>query len=256
VHDKLSRSAIHRCLRRKGIARLPKTSEAIPSYQKFEDTPCGFIHIDLKYLTCLEKKVSYVFVAIDRATRFVYVEIIDKRDALTTAACLERFLAAFPHPVHTILTDNGSEFTDRFAVSKIGKPEDKPSGNHAFDIICTKNNIKHKLIRPFRPETNGMVERFNRRLNEAITQKSSIAKNQGRNKFFNREERNTFILNFVQNYNKTRLKCLNYKSPLEVLSNQKKLYTCAGMTFESRILGERFLTVFVLRGQSRKMVTT
>jgi len=40
------------------------------------------------------------------------------------------FLAHFPHRVHTILTDNGAEFTDRFAVDMKNKPPGRPSGNH------------------------------------------------------------------------------------------------------------------------------
>ena len=72
--------------------------------------------IDLKYLPALDRRRSYAFVAIDRATRYVYLEIHPRRNGKTAAAFLERFLAHFPHAVHTILTDNGSEFTDRFAV--------------------------------------------------------------------------------------------------------------------------------------------
>jgi hypothetical protein len=44
------------------------------------------------------------------------IEIHPRRDAKTSAVFLQRFLAQFPAVVHTILTDNGSEFTDRFAV--------------------------------------------------------------------------------------------------------------------------------------------
>jgi transposase InsO family protein len=81
---------------------------------------------------------------------------------------LKRFLAHFPHRVHTILTDNGSEFTDRFAVEMKDKPHDRPSGRHPFDRICARHNIDHHLTKPFRPQTNGLVERFNRRIVEAI----------------------------------------------------------------------------------------
>ncbi|WP_456816332.1 DDE-type integrase/transposase/recombinase [Bradyrhizobium sp. USDA 4508] len=73
------------------------------------------------------------FVAIDRATRYVFVEIHSRRDGTTATGFLERFLADFPHGVHTILTDNGADFTDRFAVDKKNKPVGKPSGDHPFD---------------------------------------------------------------------------------------------------------------------------
>ena len=67
-----------------------------------------------------------------------------------------------------MLTDNGSEFTDRFAVDKKGKPHDKPSGTHPFDLACAARALAHRLTRPFRPQTNGMVERFNRRLGDHL----------------------------------------------------------------------------------------
>lgn len=226
VNPALSRSAIYRCLKRRGATQRPQESDVVaPLHKPFEETEFGYVHIDLKHLTKLEKQHGYVFVAIERTTRFVYVEVVQQRDALTIASCLERFLASFPHKIHTILTDNGSEFTDRFAVSKIDKPIDKPSGKHPFDLVCNKFTIKHKLTRPYSPQTNGMVERFNRRISEAIAAKSPINKNQGKNKFRTHQERNNFIANFAENYNKTRLCCLGYKSPIETLSNHTELYT-------------------------------
>src|SRR6185436_2848894 len=114
VNAELSRSAIHRCLVRHGLNRRAKPDK--PAIGVFEEATVGFIHIDLKHLPALEKHKSYGFVAIDRATRYVYLEIHPKRDAETSEGFLNRFLDHFPHPVHTILTDNGSEFTDRFAV--------------------------------------------------------------------------------------------------------------------------------------------
>jgi IS30 family transposase len=115
----LSRSAIHRCLKRHGVSARPRAPK--PAVGTFEDAAIGFIHVDLKHLTRLEGKPAFVFVAIDRATRFVHIEVVPQRDAATIAACLERFLAASPCQVHTILTDNGSEFTDRFAGARWGK---------------------------------------------------------------------------------------------------------------------------------------
>ena len=125
---RLSRSAIHRCLQRHGISARPKPDK--PKTGIFETAGIGFIHIDLKHLPDLQRHKSYVFVAIDRATRYVYVEIHSRRDGETAAAFLKRFLAHFPHQVHTILTDNGAEFTDRFAVDMKNKPPGRPSGNH------------------------------------------------------------------------------------------------------------------------------
>ena len=55
-----------------------------------------------------------------------------------------------------ILTDNGLEFTDKYA-----RGQNKVSGNHKFDRECEKGNIDHRLTAPNTPKTNGMVERAN-----------------------------------------------------------------------------------------------
>jgi IS30 family transposase len=219
-----SRSAIHRSLQRHGISRRPKPAKPVSG--RFEDAPVGFIHIDLKHLPALEKRKSYAFVAIDRATRYAYIEIHPRRDAATAAAFLKRFQAHFPAKVHTILTDNGSEFTDRFAVDMPGKPQDKPSGNHPFDRVCTEAGIEHRLTRPFRPQTNGVVERFNRRIAEAIgrERKRGIA----HRKFASHADRDAFLNRFVHDYNHTRLKCLGYTAPLQALANLTGPNTEAG----------------------------
>jgi transposase InsO family protein len=203
-----------------------------------------FIHIDLKHLTRLNNMVAYVFVAIDRATRFVYIEIIEKRDGKTIAACLEHFLAAFPHTVQTIITDNGSEFTDRFAVDKKGKPEGKPSGEHPFDKVCQANGIEHRLIKPFHPQTNGMVERFNRRLAEALREHPSAGTNSGKNRFVSHQERNEFLYGVVDDYNRTRLRCLGYISPIEALHNHAEHNTKAGGHGSAWILWPAWIPAF------------
>jgi transposase InsO family protein len=230
VNPKLSRSAVHRCLKRHGVSAHPKPARR--QVGTFEAAGVGFIHVDLKHLTRLNGQPSFVFVAIDRATRFVHIESIARRDAATVAACLERFIAAFPHKVHTILTDNGSEFTDRFGGAK-WRVQRTPTGRHHFDRVCARHGIEHRLIRPFRPQTNGLVERFNRRLAEAIATKASVARNEGKNKFLTHAERNAFLQSFVANYNRTRLKCLDYKAPEELLLNPPGPNTKAGTAARS-----------------------
>lgn len=141
---------------------------------------------------------------------------------------LTRFLAHFPYPVHTILTDNGAEFTDRFAVDMKNKPPGKPSGKHPFDLICTDHNINHKLTRPYRPQTNGMVERFNRRLAEAIGREPKHGS--ARRTFLCHADRDAFLNRVVADYNRTRLKCLGYLAPREALANLPGPNTFAGTT--------------------------
>jgi len=239
VNGKLSRSAIHRCLQRHGISQRKKPDR--PSVGVFEQATVGFIHFDLKHLPALERRKSYAFVAIDRATRYVYVEILPRRDAKTSAGFLKRFLAHFPHRVHTILTDNGAEFTDRFAVDMKNKPQGKPSGNHPFDLLCANHKIDHRLTRPYRPQTNGLVERFNRRITEAIGREPK--RGSARRTFPCHADRDAFLNRFVADYNRTRLKCLGYLAPLEALANLPGPNTNAGTHNHRRSLSSAAIVV-------------
>jgi transposase InsO family protein len=236
VNPKLSRSQVHRCLKRYGVSAKPSAQRA-PAAKFNVETPAGFVHLDVKYLPPLHKKRAYAYVAIDRATRFVYVEILYDRKAETAAAFLRRFLEAFKIEVHTVLSDNGSEWTDRFAVDKKNKPKDRPSGQHPVDRLCAERRITHKLTRPFRPQTNGMVERFNRRLAEHLDKVPRNAAGHHR-RFQTHEERNAYLMQFVANYNRTRLKCLGYKAPIEALANLPGPNTEAGVTsIEGALIG-------------------
>ena len=223
----ISRSALHRCLQRWGVSTRPKDPQPPP--QAFAPTPFGYVHVDLKHLPRLDRRPAYVFVAIERTTRFVHAEIIEERSGQIVAGCLARFLEGFGYPVHTILTDNGSEFTDRFGDARWRK-RDTGTGQHAFDKVCQQHGIKHKLTKPYRPQTNGMVERFNRRLADAIRSHPPAAANAGKNRFSDTAQRNAFILTFVKDYNRTRLRCLGHKAPAELLSNLPGHNTKAGMS--------------------------
>lgn len=227
----LSRSAIWRCLVRLGLNGTLKPEVPTPQTeaQPFDPAPFGYVHVDLKYLGKLKSVPEFAFVAIERATRFAHVEILPDRSAGTVAAAMQRFLTAFAYPVHTVLTDNGAEFTDRFADGSKAGHEAKATGTHPFDRICAARGIKHRLTRPYTPRTNGMVERFNRRLSEILRALPKARENsRHRTHFLSAEERTAFLMRFAQDYNRTRLRCLNYTAPLEALNNLTKDNTLGG----------------------------
>lgn len=217
VRGNISRSALHRLWRRHGISSAPAAATPGTISQPFTPEPFGYVHADLKHLTRLEGQRAYVLVVIERATRFVHVDILADRSANTVAQAFDRFLTAFGHPVHTVLTDNGAEFTDRFG-GAFYQTRKTGTGNHAFDRVCRARRIKHKLTRPYHPQTNGMVERFNRRIGEALATHPPSHTNACRNRFASCQQRNDFIQTFVQDYNRTRLRCLDYQAPTERLA--------------------------------------
>ena len=170
VNSTVSRSGLDRCLRRHGVARLadliPREEAEKTPPKAFKDYEPGFVHVDVKYLPQMpdEDARQYLFAAIDRATRWVYVEILPNKSAEHASAFLKRLLKAAPFNITQVLTDNGKEFTDR--VCATGQRE--PTGNHPFDQVCAEHTIDHRLITPRHPQTNGMIQRFKGRISEVL----------------------------------------------------------------------------------------
>jgi len=82
------------------------------------------VHVDVKYLPQLpdQDQRTYLFTAIDRATRWAYVEILKDKSATATAA---------------------------FFFCATG--ERQPTGTHTFDLVCADNRIEHRLTKPRSP---------------------------------------------------------------------------------------------------------
>lgn len=102
----LTRSALHRCLQRHGISRLPEVEGDKKPKAKFKAYAIGFFHIDIAEVQTAEGKL-YLFVAIDRTSKFAFVQLVESATRVTASAFLEALIAAVPYRIHTVLTDNG-----------------------------------------------------------------------------------------------------------------------------------------------------
>jgi transposase InsO family protein len=102
-------------------------------------------------------------VAIDRATRQVFIAIYRNKTAANARRFLRDLERACPIRIRTILTD-GKEFTDRL----LGLRKRAATGQHEFDRLCSALGIEHRLTPPRSPQTNGMVERFNGRIEDVL----------------------------------------------------------------------------------------
>jgi len=107
----LSRSSLHRCLQRHGINRLPDVDGDKPARKKFRAYPIGYFHVDLAEVRTEQGKL-YLLVAIDRTSKFAFVELHEKATRRIAGDFLRHLAAAVPYRIHTVLTDNGTHFTD------------------------------------------------------------------------------------------------------------------------------------------------
>jgi len=154
----LSRSALHRCLQRHGISRLP-VEETAGKGQRFKTHEIGYVHIDSCELRHADGRLV-MFLAIDRVSKFAYVEFHDSAGKMEGAAFLRTVVEVFPYKIHTVLTDNGMAFAD-LPKNRSG-PSRRFLGSHIFDRVCIANGIEHRLTKPYPPWTNGQAERMNR----------------------------------------------------------------------------------------------
>ena len=194
----LSRSSLHRCLQRHGIGRLPDVEGDKPTKQKFKSYPIGYFHIDIAEVQTAEGKL-YLFVAIDRTSKFAYAELHEKAGKMAAAQFLRNLIATVPYAIHTVLTDNGIQFTnqDRHRYAFI----------HIFDRVCREHGIEHRLTKIKHPWTNGQVERMNRTIKEATVKRFH---------YDDHDQLRRHLADFVLAYNfGRRLKTLKGLTPYE-----------------------------------------
>jgi transposase InsO family protein len=166
----LPASTVHAVLARHGLSRLDRLDRAtrVPVRRIEMTRPGELVHVDVKKLGRIppgggwrvrgrsaatdhhRHMVGYAFVhsAVDAYSRLAYSEVLADEQATTAAAFWGRAVAFFADhgvAVERILTDNGSCYR---------------SGQFAAAL----GGVRHSRTRPYRPATNGKVERFNRTL--------------------------------------------------------------------------------------------
>lgn len=194
----LTRSSLHRCLQRHGISRLPEVEGDKPAKKKFKAYPIGYFHIDIAEVQTDEGRL-YLFVAIDRTSKFAYAELHPKATRVIAKDFLCNLVVAVPYTIHTILTDNGIQFAKRQGTEAYW---DIP-----FDRICKAHRIEHRLTQVCHPWTNGQVERMNRTIKDATVK---------RYYYQSHDQLKTHLQTFLMAYNfARRLKTLKGLTPYE-----------------------------------------
>ena len=178
----LRRATLHRLLQRHGLGRLKPCVKK--QHGQFKDYLPGFLHMDCFKLPTLENSSSssssssskkrYCFVAIDRATRLMFLWVYEHKDKTAATDFLQRCLEFYPFRIEKILTDNGREFTLAGFRNRWGSML-KPTTVHPFEKLCQQNTIEHRRTRPYTPKTNGLVERANRLIKDNTTKRHRYA---------------------------------------------------------------------------------
>ncbi|WP_031194341.1 IS481 family transposase [Mesorhizobium sp. L2C066B000] len=210
----LARSSLHRCLQRHGIGRLPDVEGDKPARKKFKAYPIGYFHIDVAEVRTEQGKL-HMFVAIDRTSKFAFVELHEKATTAVSADFLRHLLDAVPYKIHTVLTDNGIQFTTPGAggsavpLIKEAMAAGEIIWAHAFEHTCAKADIDHRTTKPRHPWTNGQVERMNRTIKDATVKRFY---------YESHDQLRQHLADFVLAYNfGRRLKTLKGLTPFEYI---------------------------------------
>ena len=191
----LDRDNVYRILRAEGLSRLPPAERPGKKIGTFKDYELGFVHMDVKHLPKLrtadgECRKRFLLVAIDRRSRWVHLAIKDDETEISAVAFLKEAIKAFPFRVTHLLTDRGSCFTA-----------------DGFEKACRDLGVEHRKTRPYTPRTNGMVERFNGRVQREVL---GITIDSHR-------DLERLLKGFNQAYNARRQRVLDGRSPEDVV---------------------------------------
>ena len=110
-------------------------------------TQGGYVQLDT-IETIVGTVRRYTITIIDVKLKVAYAQTFKSPTAVNALVVLKTFQTLLPLTMHTVQTDNGSEFMG------------------VFDTYCIDNHFKHVFTYPKHPKVNGVVERFNRSIQE------------------------------------------------------------------------------------------
>ncbi|KQS94099.1 MULTISPECIES: IS481 family transposase [unclassified Rhizobium] len=210
----LTRSSLHRCLQRHGISRLPDVQGDKEPKKKFKSYPIGYFHVDIAEVHTAEGRL-YLFVAIDRTSKFAFTQLVEKATRRIAGNFLRALAIAVPYKIHTVLTDNGTHFTDPTGDGwtpddiKAMRKDKAPFRCHSFEMACADLDIEHRLTKPRHPWTNGQVERMNRTIKDATVKRFH---------YDDHDQLRRHMTDFINAYNfGRRLKTLRGLTPYEFI---------------------------------------
>lgn len=213
----ISMSSVARICRGAGLSRLKNLEPTGPTIRYERDEPGELLHIDIKRLGRFDRVghritrkrsfgskkqgFEFTYVAVDDASRLSYVEILADERSEAACAFLANAVSWFAQQnvrVERVMTDNGSAFVSR-----------------PFREQCAALGVRHKRIRPYRPQTNGKAERFIQTLLREWAYRFS---------YDSSAERQRWLAPYVHFYNYHRMhSSLGYNPPISRLDRNNVL---------------------------------
>lgn len=179
---------------------VPEVTGETEPKRKFKTYPIGHFHVDITEVQTAEGKLR-LFLAINRTSKFAFVELHREPGKRIVCQFLRNLVAAVPHVIHTVLTDNGVQF--------INIAQHKYAFHHIFDRVCDEHEIEHRLPKIKHPKTNGQVALMNRTIKEATVK---------RYHYDNHAQVTAYLHDFINAYNYgRRLKNLLGLTPYEYI---------------------------------------
>lgn len=200
-----SPTTIYNICRKHGLNKLKK-SEKQERRRIIMSKVGELVHIDChqlsKGITIAEPNKTYYLLGIlDDYSRTCWVELMEDKKSLTvmfaTLKAFNMLRVRYGIEIDAVMTDNGAEFGS-------GKNA-KNKEEHPFERLLTEMEMKHIYTKPYRPQTNGKIERFWKTLKEDFTEDSL---------FNNKEDLKDELLGYIAYYNEHRPhSSLNGKTP-------------------------------------------
>ena len=188
-------ATVYSIFKRHGLNRLGATEKR--EKRKIIMTRIGeMVHMDTyqlsKGLTIAEPNKTYHLLGlIDDYSRLAWVEVMEDKKALTVMFAALKAFNMLKHrygfEIDAVMTDNGAEFGSG--------PLARNKQEHPFERLLTEMEMKHIYTRPYRPQTNGKIERFWKTLNEDFIQDAL---------YENVDDLKTELLGFLAYYNEHR----------------------------------------------------
>jgi transposase InsO family protein len=218
-------STVHRVLRRHGVPRLRDLDRPTRTIVRYErERPGELVHVDIKKLGRIPDGggwrihgrsrltgsrrhrgdgYDFIHAAVDDRSRLAYAEVLPDEGRSNAAAFIARAIAFYAErgvTVQRVLTDNGSCYRSR-----------------EFNAVLGSAGVSHRFTRPYRPQTNGKVERFNLSLKHEWAYARPYPDNASRSEALDR---------WLHRYNHHRPHAaLGGQAPITVLNNVPRKHT-------------------------------